>query len=192
MEHKLRELIYTDNINYIINHLNTNRVSQDDVCEALKLAASKGSDHIVAELYKHATDENVRNCAILSAVITGHIATVKILLDLGANINGKCNGCSPLFLAVERGDVQMIRLLIGYGAEVDSRNLKMNWTPLMWAVHEGNKVVADILIESGANTSADPINSHQIISSTLSSRSQFNDKLAEINNMLNELQSKLR
>ena len=61
---------------------------------------------------------------------SGHIDTVKSLLERGMDINARnASDETPLDKAAAKGNVDIVRLLIERGAEVDSRD-KWGWTPL--------------------------------------------------------------
>jgi ankyrin repeat protein len=59
------------------------------------------------------------------AVQAGHGEAARLLLDRGADVNGKTSnlvGGTPLMMAAMRGDGDMVRLLIERGADVTARN----------------------------------------------------------------------
>jgi len=97
---------------------------------------------------------------LLTAVRTGDLQQVQLLLDRGADINGTfvdlgIDGVwSPLLLASSENQLAIAKLLIGRGADV---NLVVNgWTPLLEAADEGSLETLNFLLESGAD-----INWHQ-------------------------------
>ncbi len=49
------------------------------------------------------------------------------------------------------GDSKVVKYLVERGANIDARD-DQNWTPLHWAIREGNFDVCKYLIKSGANT----------------------------------------
>jgi ankyrin repeat protein len=57
---------------------------------------------------------------------------------------------TPLSWAAEGGFVDIIKLLLGNGAQVDIKD-KGNWTPLLWAADGGHAGAAWVLIRYGAN-----------------------------------------
>ena len=51
------------------------------------------------------------------AVDQGHVETVSVLCAAGANVNqGDAVGRTPLFLAIDDGNLEIIQLLLSYGA----------------------------------------------------------------------------
>ena len=71
-----------------------------------------------------------------------------MLLDRGARINDRDNylGITPLHTAARGWDIQAVRLLLGYGADVNVRN-KDGQTPSQVAVQQE---ITDLLLEHGA------------------------------------------
>lgn len=93
---------------------------------------------------------------IHAAVASGNLATIKLLLDQGANVNapGVC-GITPLHDAChfdgERLDI--VELLIKRGADVNMKGRSVT-TPLHWAA-SGNKIkTMELLIANGADVNA--------------------------------------
>lgn len=65
-----------------------------------------------------------------------NIDAVQLLLDLGADVNGKDGGgATPLHWAAHADAAEMARLLIARGALIDVRDSTYKATPLGWAVH---------------------------------------------------------
>jgi ankyrin repeat protein len=72
---------------------------------------------------------------------------------------------TPLDRAAFKGKVDVVRLLIERGAEVDSRD-KWGWTPLHLASRYGHLEVSRVLIDHGANVNA---RKHESLDSATSS-----------------------
>jgi ankyrin repeat protein len=83
--------------------------------------------------------------------------TVKSLIDLGAEVNGKNEkGQTPMLLAAERGHLSVIKILLNRGAAIDAgcdcpTSEGAGWTPLMVAIVDGHDEVAEFLMEKGAD-----------------------------------------
>jgi cytochrome c len=79
----------------------------------------------------------------------GDVAAVTSALDKGAAIN-EVDGLSALYIACEDGNVELARLLIDRGADV---NLPVSWqrTPLYAAVNGGHADIVKLLLDNGAN-----------------------------------------
>ena len=92
---------------------------------------------------------------IHEAVKKGDINKVKsILAENPDQVNAKANGgWTPLHLAAERGNKDVIELLIAKGAQVNAKD-KFGSTPLHCAAWMGQKDVAELLIAKGVNVNA--------------------------------------
>jgi len=88
------------------------------------------------------------------AVYRGDVATVKQLLDAGADVRATtAYGVTPMALAAETGNAGTIRLLLAAGADVESPNAE-GQTALMSVARTGNVEAAKLLIQRGANVDA--------------------------------------
>jgi ankyrin repeat protein len=80
-----------------------------------------------------------------------------MLLDAGADVHATASSWkfTPLAMAAFRGNVRIVRMLLGAGAEVDARD-STGSTPLMWAAYSerANIEVVDALRKAGADVSA--------------------------------------
>jgi len=86
--------------------------------------------------------------SFLAAIRDGDHATVKALLDQGADIEARTEvGDTPLMQAALNSDTEMMQLLLQRGANVNARGL-YDTTPLLRAIHDPNKV--QLLLRSGA------------------------------------------
>lgn len=98
---------------------------------ALHIACKKGSLHCFSVLTQACTQQlpsilaspnySGHHCLHLVS-IHGFLSMVERLIDLGADINAQeqCNGRSPLHLAVDLQNVDLVKLLIAKGANVNS------------------------------------------------------------------------
>lgn len=75
---------------------------------------------------------------------------VKRLLEekYSPNIVDRNHGNTPLHIAACRGDVEIVQLLICYGAEIDKKN-KTGLTPLMLAAQMGHTAIGELLLTHG-------------------------------------------
>lgn len=109
-------------------------------------------------LIKRGADVNARDSdgrtALHCAMIPQNksvLPMVKLLLDAGANVN-RSGLSTPLGLAAEWGLVDVARLLIARGANVNAKDREGN-TPLVWAVDaEKHRLpMVKLLLEAGAD-----------------------------------------
>ncbi len=86
---------------------------------------------------------------LLEAVHEGTVEIVKMLIERGADINGKnAGGVTPLMLATMRGDKELVSLLIDKGADVNAKS-SSNWTALFIAASHGYTEIAKMLLDKG-------------------------------------------
>ncbi len=82
-------------------------------------AAADGDLDRVRELIK--AERASMNDALISAVVRGHLAVTRFLLEEGAKATTHADGRTPLFMGLSEG-LPMIRLLHQFGADVRFRN----------------------------------------------------------------------
>ncbi|GIY33489.1 ankyrin-3 [Caerostris extrusa] len=89
-------------------------------------AAKAGHKDVVELLFRE--NESSENITLLHlAVLGGHLDLIKYLIDRKINLNA--TGCTPVHLAVEKGDKRIVELLLNKGAYYDSLD-SLNRTPL--------------------------------------------------------------
>ena len=89
---------------------------------------------------------------LLAATRKGDLVSVKRLLDQGANINTRTRyDSTPLFFACDRGYVEIVRLLIERGADLNLHDNFYNATALGMAMSKKHHDVVALLIEKGAD-----------------------------------------
>ncbi len=90
------------------------------------------------------------NSPLMYAAGVGNAASMKLLLDAGADPNvANRVGSTPLILST--GDIAKVRLLLAKGANVNVKT-KAGRTPLMTAVYyDNNEAVVQLLIDKGAD-----------------------------------------
>lgn len=87
---------------------------------------------------------------LAKAVMEDDVNAARDLIARGDNVNTKEeDGTTPLFIAVENGNIEMVRLLLDFGAKVNVRN-KEKQTPLMMLDDDATKELVELLIQSGA------------------------------------------
>jgi ankyrin repeat protein len=97
-----------------------------------------------------------RATPMLGAFKFGDIDTATALLDLGAPVDfADGNGITMLSRSVLNNEVDMARMLIARGANVNSVD-KLGMTPLLWAaaMDFGDSAMAELLLKSGARRDA--------------------------------------
>ncbi len=103
-------------------------------------------------------------------------AMVKRLLMAGADANAAvATGETPLMSCARTGSAQAVKAILMSGADVNAKEPVENQTALMWAVAEGHKAVADVLLEHGANVSARSRMRRHVISRRLQSKLRYGE-----------------
>ena len=91
------------------------------------------------------------DAALLRAVADSQVASVKALLAQGALVNAADTwGTTPLLAAARAGDLEVVRLLLKAGADVNGRGGAM--TPLAAAALQGNAPLVNLLLQHQADT----------------------------------------
>ena len=127
---------------------------------ALKVAAREGHMDVVRRLVRSGADihpvshvqrQHIGGSALHMAVVGGHVEVTRFLLDRhSVSIHlGDDEGFTPLMKACNLGNMSMVQLLLGSGANVKaiSRN---GMTALMLAVDGGNEEILRLLLQRGA------------------------------------------
>lgn len=67
------------------------------------------------------------------AIVKGDFETVKKLIDMGADVNAKSNGLTPLMYAAKFNRVEILNLLIEKGVNLKAKDSKKGYTALKFA-----------------------------------------------------------
>jgi len=87
--------------------------------------------------------------ALMYAAQYSHLEILKFLLDRGATVTLCEPDWTPLQLATMSGSVEVVRLLLEAGAEVNSQNY-YGESALMWAAASGPPEIIELLLQQGA------------------------------------------
>lgn len=122
---------------------------------AIHVAACKGETKIARLLIESKCDVNARNRKGVSplhcAVANGHREVVSLLLTAHARVNvkGQTSDRTPLFMAGEMGDVEVVKMLLSHGAKLNLTD-QFGMTPLNVVCNRNNSEIARLFIEAGA------------------------------------------
>ena len=109
------------------------------------IAVKKGHREVARFLIKAGakTDFAKKPMVLYDAAEDGRVESVKLLLEIGADIEqvGRIQGWTPLSGAVARGQVEVVKVLLGAGANV-SRSEKKGETPLFHAIKNASDPAA--------------------------------------------------
>ncbi|KAM4581149.1 inversin isoform 1-T3 [Odontesthes bonariensis] len=124
---------------------------------AFMWAAGKGSDDVIRTMLSLIPNIDINmadkygGTALHAASLSGHVSTVKLLLEKGAMVDSlDVMKHTPLFRACEVGYRDVILTLIKGSARVDLVDVDGH-TALHWAALGGNAEVCQILMENGIN-----------------------------------------
>ncbi|MEQ8222355.1 MAG: ankyrin repeat domain-containing protein [Candidatus Eremiobacterota bacterium] len=152
------ELLINKGVN--VNYVCPGEDENDDQLSLLHYSCQYGFIDFVKLLVKAGVNLEVKDSkgfTPLHISLGGNICTpnethkevIKFLLDNGADINAKTNrGDTVLFIAVIKGNKDIIELLINKGANLE---LGDKSTPLFTAAYNNNLEIASLLIDRGAN-----------------------------------------
>ena len=100
-----------------------------------------------------ACTERVQHTALGSAAAAGDLEAVEALLEhAGADPDAIAGaGWAPLHLASRHADRGILDALVEAGANIELRDRRNGWTPLLHAIHVRNEPAVAALIGAGAN-----------------------------------------
>ena len=105
-----------------------------------------------------ATDKSALNEELWNAARAGDVARVAKALDSGADINsGNRYKATALFFAADKGHVEVIKLLIERGADVNALDSFYKFRPLMMALMNNHTPAAALLLERGSEGAVDAL-----------------------------------
>ncbi|CAH0057639.1 unnamed protein product [Clonostachys solani] len=126
-------------------------------CSSARRTDSEREDIITLLLEAGAGPENVSkgSTALLCAITTGRMQTVRLLLDRGVNVNRPAEQGltrTPLQQACEEGDFEIIKFLLDKGADVNALPaFRGGATALQLAAIKGSQRIVRLLLDGGAD-----------------------------------------
>jgi hypothetical protein len=122
---------------------------EHDQVDELVAAAMAGDRDTVERLL--AADPRLRERAIerrpdllVRAAEQDNLVAVVLLIELGFDVNARAR-TTPLHEAAMRGNIEMIQLLLGHGADASIRDTGYDATPAGWAEHHGHTEAQHLL-----------------------------------------------
>jgi ankyrin repeat protein len=134
---------------------------QEALDEALVWAAKSGRTEILPRLVRAGARldaDPYRGTPLIWAAVRNRIETAEWLIAHGANVNRKATfggpshgqGVAALHMAAQSGHLEMVRLLIGRGADRTIRDDLYQGDAAGWAEHSGQTAIVDYLRSLGS------------------------------------------
>ena len=114
-------------------------------------AAAAGHAAVMEILQRHGLEPNAGDFALAAAGC--HADAVNIALRSGASVNGADGQIVPLLSAAGTGCIDVARLLLERGANVNAKDHD-GWTPLIKAAQAGHTEMVQLLMDHGADMTA--------------------------------------
>lgn len=77
----------------------------------------------------------------------GRLDSIRLMMELGADVNGPAGAESPLHCAARAGQLDAVQLLVQLGASVHARDCNFNGTPLGFANYKNQRRVVEYLLQ---------------------------------------------
>lgn len=128
----------------------------------IPIPAERGYERVVLTFLQsgaaiEAEDDLQGNTALQVSAWNGHIAVVEILLQQAAEIDSRgSTDAAPLMMAASKGETDVVRLLLEWGAELGaaSANSVSGSTAVAQALYGQHTATARVLLERGADANA--------------------------------------
>lgn len=98
-----------------------------------------------------ASHKGLKEVELLQAIERGDTDRVKVLLQEKLNLNARLGQITMLCQAAREGHLEIAKLLIEAGADVNQRASEGHFNPLLYAAYYGNLELVGILLEAGAD-----------------------------------------
>ena len=119
------------------------------------LLASPSVHAQIKNIYNSSEEDVAGITSLMSAVTSGDVSGVKFFVKSGADVVNQKNigGATPLLLACREGNLEIAKILIDNGANINATDNE-GWTPLMRAALAGKKDVVALLMTKDAQAAA--------------------------------------
>jgi uncharacterized protein len=149
-------------IDMISDGADANRLDEKGTFSPIHYAVANGNIDIVRLLILHRArlngPTNDSSAITFLAASKNHVEILEVLLKNNARFDGLCFDSkdrntrkTPLCVAIERGFLDAVKVLIKYGAEADGKDTLQGFTPLCSAVENRYLPLLELLLEIGAD-----------------------------------------
>ncbi len=173
---------------YVMNEQHSGAISNKGLYNAMCVACENGRHHLVqlllAKLEKGAGTEGQvlwkYSCALASACSVGNQDIVQLLLEHGADVNGRDrSGATPLMGAADFGHEDIARLLLKQGADINAQSTDLcRGIALIAACFYSKQVsMVKLLLQNGADPNKQGLDTTATNESALSKASSWDQNL---------------
>jgi|GEM_PF-1241254 len=124
--------------------------------------------NILKYFFENGMDPNIegeQGSLLAESCNLGDLEAVRLLIDYGADINGRKEIRKPIMIASGRGETEIVRYLIKKGALInnDLNNVDEPESALMSAVLSGSYDIVKLLVENSADIEFENWSSHETV-----------------------------
>ena len=138
------------------------RLATEELAQLARSGAEQGFAELIAEGARLNPISILDPVPLQQAILSGNPNTVDILLDLGAQTEHRERGYAALIQASHVGQLEMVRLLIRKGADVNV--VAVNDSALIAAAGKGLLEITRLLIDNGADPNLKAMQEFPLIS----------------------------
>ena len=125
----------------------------------------KSKEDLIRDLSK--LSEKQLNDYLMNTIDDNDIFITQVILEAGANVNAMNGGSiNPLIWAASRSRIDLVKLFLDFGADVNVKSAIFENIPLIQACSKGNKDIVQLLLDNGAYVNAKSKDGFTLLSAT--------------------------
>ena len=125
----------------------------------LHKAAMYNSIRCIGNLIEEGLDVNIvdesNNTPLMTALGQGNFRATSLLIEKGASLKTRARWAPMIRLAIYGGNIEIIKLLVKKGVDINEVSEGFSSTPLKYALAQPDKEIAEYLMSIGAKLEAD-------------------------------------